>query len=88
MKCSRFTENQIIGVLKKQRDVLSFADSRARLAAWHKDHNNKRAHSRMGGQTPIKFAHTFASQRGLTLRKPPKWGKLDPKVSLTLEKPC
>ncbi len=40
------------------------------LAAWRKDYNTERPHSRLNWQTPAEFAQTFASQRGLTLRNP------------------
>jgi putative transposase len=41
---------------------------RATLAAWRKDYNTERPHSRLGWQTPAEFAQTFTAQRGLTLR--------------------
>ena len=36
----------------------------AALAAWHKDYNIERPHSRLGWQTPAGFAQTFTPQRG------------------------
>jgi putative transposase len=46
----------------------SLHHARATLAAWRKDYNTERPHSRLGWQTPTEFAQTFAPQRGLTLR--------------------
>ena len=48
----------------------SLHHARATLAAWRKDYNTERPHSRLGWQTPAEFARTFAPQRGLTLRNP------------------
>lgn len=48
----------------------SLHHARAKLAAWRKDYNTERPHSRLGWQTPAEFAQTFAPQRGLTLRNP------------------
>lgn len=75
---------------------------RATLAAWRKDDNTERPHSRLGWQRPSEFGQTFTPQRGLTLRnpkssaptpsaeapvaQPPKQAKLKPGVSLTLDK--
>ncbi len=44
--------------------------ARATLAAWRKDYNTERPHSRLDWQTPAAFAQTFAPQRGPTLRNP------------------
>lgn len=46
----------------------SLNHARATLAAWRKDYNTERPHSRLGWQTPSEFAQTFTPQRGLTLR--------------------
>jgi putative transposase len=46
----------------------SLGHARATLAAWRKDYNTERPHSRLGWQTPAEFAKTFTPQRGLTLR--------------------
>ncbi len=43
---------------------------RVTLAAWRKDYNTERPHSRLGWQTPAEFAQTFTPQRGLALRNP------------------
>jgi putative transposase len=48
----------------------SLNHARATLAAWRKDYNTERPHSRLGWQTPAQFAQTFTPQRGLTLRNP------------------
>ena len=48
----------------------SLHHARATLAAWRKDYNTERPHSRLGWQTPAVFAQTFTPQRGLTLRNP------------------
>ncbi len=48
----------------------SLSHARATLAAWRKDYNTERPHSRLGWQTPAEFAQTFTPQRGLTLRNP------------------
>ena len=48
----------------------SLNHARATLAAWRKDYNTERPHSRLGWQTPAEFAETFTPQRGLTLRNP------------------
>lgn len=48
----------------------SLNHARATLAAWRKDYNTERPHSRLGWQTPAQFAQTFTQQRGLTLRNP------------------
>lgn len=42
----------------------------ATLAAWHRDADTERPHSRLGWQAPAEFAQTFTPQRGLTLRNP------------------
>ncbi|KND18808.1 integrase, partial [Pannonibacter phragmitetus] len=47
----------------------SLNHARAMLAAWRKDYNTERPHSRLGWQTPTEFAETFTPQRDLTLRK-------------------
>lgn len=46
----------------------SLHHARVTLAAWRKDYNTERPHSRLGWQTPAEFAQTFTPQRGLTLR--------------------
>lgn len=46
----------------------SLNHARVTLAAWRKDYNTERPHSRLGWQTPAEFAQTFTLQRGLTLR--------------------
>lgn len=48
----------------------SLNQARATLAAWRKDYNTERPHSRLGWQTPAEFAQTFTPQRGPTLRNP------------------
>jgi putative transposase len=48
----------------------SLNHARATLAAWRKDYNTERPHSRLGWQTPAEFAETFTPQQGLTLRNP------------------
>ncbi len=48
----------------------SLHHARVMLAAWRKDYNTERPHSRLGWQTPAAFAQTFAPQRDLTLRNP------------------
>jgi hypothetical protein len=48
----------------------SLHHARVTLAAWRKDYNTERPHSRLGWQTPAEFAQTFTPQRGLTLRNP------------------
>ncbi len=48
----------------------SLHHARVTLAAWRKDYNTERPHSRLGWQTPAEFAKTFTPQRGLTLRNP------------------
>jgi putative transposase len=48
----------------------SLNHARATLAAWRKDDNTERPHSRLGWQTLAQFAQTFTPQRGLTLRNP------------------
>ena len=48
----------------------SLPHARATLAAWRKDYNTERPHSRLSWQTPAEFAQTFTPQRGLTLRNP------------------
>ena len=48
----------------------SLHHARVTLAAWRKDYNTERPHSRLGWQTPAEFAQTFAPQRGLTLHNP------------------
>ena len=48
----------------------SLHHARVTLAAWRKDYNTERPHSRLGWQTPTEFAQTFTPQRGLTLRNP------------------
>jgi putative transposase len=40
------------------------------MSGWRKDNNSERPHSRLFWQTLTKFAQTFASQLGRTLRKP------------------
>lgn len=76
---------------------LSVHHARVMLAAWRKDYNTERPHSRLGWQTPAAFAQTVAQQRGPTLRNPrgpasaplsnpPKWVKLEPGVSLRPDK--
>ena len=42
----------------------SLNHARAALAAWHKDYNIERPHSRLDWQTPAGFAQTFTPQRG------------------------
>lgn len=44
----------------------SLHHARVTLAAWRKDYNTERPHSRLGWQTPAEFA----PQRDLTLRNP------------------
>jgi putative transposase len=48
----------------------SLCHARVTRAAWRKDYNTERPHSRLRWQTPAEFAQTFTPQRGLTLRNP------------------
>ena len=73
MKRSRFTEEQIVGILKaaKQRAkrlrderlnetlFTSLAGAREVLADWRDDYNRARPHSSLANKTPIEFARQW-----------------------------
>ncbi len=75
----------------------SLHHARATRAAWRKDYNTERPHSRLGRKTPAEFAQTFALQRDLPLHNMASFasdpvattaqtGIIKPGVSLTLDK--
>tara|TARA_R110002049_G_scaffold217251_3_gene388675 strand:+ start:1403 stop:1798 length:396 start_codon:yes stop_codon:yes gene_type:complete len=58
------------GALLNETLFPSLHHARAMLAAWRRDDNTERRHSRLGWQTSATFAQTFTPQPGLTLRNP------------------
>ena len=62
--------SRLRGELLNETLFPSLHHARATLAAWRKNYNTERPHSRLGWQTPAEFAQTFAPQRGPTLRNP------------------
>jgi len=80
MKRSRFSEEQIIGILKEHEAGVSVADlcrkhgvtsltqARVALGCWQADYNGSRPHSQLGWKTPAEFALTFHPSRDLALR--------------------
>ena len=59
MKKQRFTEEQIIGVLREQEAGAKAA--RSAIAEWADDYNNFRPHSSLGYQTPADYAGIIAA---------------------------
>ena len=81
MKRKRFTEEQIIGVLKEQDFNGRLRDEflnetlftwlmhvRLALEEWRRDYNNVRPHSRIGWLTPAVHAAQFGPQWARPLR--------------------
>jgi putative transposase len=83
MKRGRFSEEQIIAILKEQEaesrspifdellnETLFSALSQARdaMAPWRSDDNTERPHSQLGWRTPADFASTFTLRRALAPR--------------------
>jgi putative transposase len=61
---------RLLDEMLKETLFPSLQHAHAALAAWRKDYNTDRPHSRFGWQTPTEFAQTFASHRALMLRNP------------------
>jgi hypothetical protein len=71
MKGTRFSEEQIIGVLREQEagarteevcrrhGISSLAEARAIIEAWRNDYNDLRPHSSLGALTPNEFAALY-----------------------------
>lgn len=53
----------------------SLNHARATLAAWRKDYNTERPHSRLGWQTPAVFAEKTKLNSGVSLTLDKSWGQ-------------
>jgi len=69
MKPSRFTQEQIIGILREQEagakttDVPQAREASAVLADWNHDYNTVRPHSALGNLPPAEYADRSAPEK-------------------------
>ena len=50
---TRFTEEQIVGVLREREAGASLADARQIIETWRLDYNQVRPHSSLADRTPM-----------------------------------
>jgi transposase InsO family protein len=69
MKRSRYTEQQVVFILKQAEMGTSVEDARRKIDAWRIDYNESRPHSALGWKTPAEFAHQARNSVGLVPTK-------------------